>query len=220
MKFDSQLRQHLNLTQTFHQWKFIFGDPIGIQTSWQWASVIKVSTNAAPAKFCSTSERRWTRAYQCNRQACFSPRLERQRSSTFIKRVHRKPLQPRNLNGLLVITMHHAGSFAQHLHRTRPSTTRTQNIRVEDGTRRTGKIAASDLLNEARHINMGRTRHCARRVKTVEAAVRLRHSSLPVKWRVQIAEAFYHLRMCRHALTKGRSLAHQYPIASSRPDKS
>src|SRR5260370_9537949 len=67
---------------------------------------------------------------------------------------------------------------------------------------------------------MSRTSRGTGRVKTVEATICLRHRSLPVKWRVQIAEAFYHLRMYRHMLTKGRSLTHQYSIASSRSDKS
>ncbi len=177
-----------------------------------------MSANAAAAKFRSASKRRRTRANQCNRESRLSTRLERQRSSTLMQRVHRKSLQPRDLNRLLVVTVHHAGSFAQHLHRTSPGTTRAKNIRIEDSSSRTGKIATRYLLNEARHVDMGRTSCRTRRVKTVEAAIGLRHGSLPVKRRVQIAEAFHHLRMRRHLLTKGSSLAHQYPTASSRPD--
>src|SRR5882757_742125 len=183
-------------------------------------SVIKVSTNATSAKFCSTSKRRRTRTYQCNGETSLGTRLERQRSSTLMQRVHREPLQPRDLNGLLVIAMHHAGSLAQNLDRTRPGTTRAQNIRIEDRASRTGKITAGDLLDEPRHINMSRTSRGTRRIKTVEATICLRHRSLPVKWRVQIAEAFHHLRMRRHMFTKRRSLTHQYSIASSRSDKS
>ena len=121
-----------------------------------------------------------------------------------MKRVHREPLQPRDLNRLLVVPMHHARAFAQHLHRTGPRTTRTKNIRIENRARRAGQIAAGDLLDEARHINMRRTSNRARRIEAVEATICLRHSSLLVEWRMQIAETLDHLRLRRDLLDERR----------------
>src|SRR5438105_10841119 len=64
-----------------------------------------------------------------------------------------------------------------------------------------------------------RARHRAWCVKTIKAAIRFGHRSLPVKWRVQIAKAFHHLRICCDLLTEGNLRAHRCPFASSRLGK-
>ena len=102
-----------------------------------------------------------------------------------MQRIHREPLEQCNLDRLLVISMHHAGSLAQHLHGTRPGATRAQNIRIEDGASRTGKVSTGNFFDEARHIDMRRARHGARRVKTIETSICFGHSSLPVERRMK-----------------------------------
>jgi hypothetical protein len=104
--------------------------------------------------------------------------------------------------------MHHAGTFAQHLYRTRASATRTQNIRIEDGARGAGKIPAGYFLDKARHIDMRRTSPSARRIETVKATICLRNCSLPVEWRMQVAKALDNLRLPRNLLMKWSSFAH------------
>ncbi len=83
-----------------------------------------------------------------------------------MERVHREPLQPRNLNRLLVVPVHHAGPFAQHLYRARPGTTGAKNIRIKDRARGAREIAAGNFLDEARHIDMRRTSRRAGSVET------------------------------------------------------
>jgi hypothetical protein len=131
-----------------------------------------------------------------------------------MERVHREPLQPRDLNWLLVVTMHHTGAFTQHLYRTRARTAGAKDVRIEDGARRAGEIATGDLLYEARHINVCRTSGCAGRIKAVETAIRLSHGSLPLERRVQITEALNHLRL-RRDLFMERSSFHWNPIWKS-----
>jgi hypothetical protein len=126
-----------------------------------------------------------------------------------VERVHREPLQPRNLNRLLVVTMHNARAFTQNLHRTRSSTTGTQDIRIEDGPRRASEIAARYFFYEARHINMRRASNRAGRIKAEEAAIRLWDGCLPVIWRVQISETLNHFRLRRDLLMKWSSFGHQ-----------
>ena len=109
-----------------------------------------------------------------------------------------------DLNRLLVVAVHHARAFAQHLDRAGARAAGAQNIGVENGAGRAGKIAAGDLLDEARNIDVRGAGGGAGRIEAVQASVRLGHRSLPVKRRMQIAEARGSLRMDRRLLHKRR----------------
>jgi len=104
--------------------------------------------------------------------------------------------------------MHHAGPFAQYLHGTCTSAACAQNIRIEDGARRATEIAAGDLLDEARHIDMGGTSGSTGRIEAKETSICLGHGGLPVKRWMQVAEALCHLRLNDDLLMERRSLAH------------
>ena len=88
-----------------------------------------------------------------------------------IEVVHGVALQAADFDRLLVVAMHHAGAFAQHVHRTDARAAQAQNIGVENGLRRAAQIAAGDLLDEARDVDVGGAGGGAGRVEAVEAAV-------------------------------------------------
>src|ERR1700679_3829815 len=175
VKIDSQLRKHLDLTQAFAKGKLVFCDPIRVQASRQRTCVVEIGANTAAAELCSAGERGWTSADQRNREPDLGSMFKRQRSPTFVERVHGEPLQPRDLNRLLVVAMHYAGALTEHLDRACPSAACAQNIRIEDRVRRADEIAAGYLLDETRYINMSRTSCSAWRIEAKETPVCLRH---------------------------------------------
>src|SRR5258707_428406 len=69
--------------------------------------------------------------------------------------------------------MKYACALAQHVHRTNSRATRAQDIRIENGQRRPSQVSLCNLLDESRHIDVGRTGRHARSVEAIQAAVRL-----------------------------------------------
>jgi hypothetical protein len=82
-----------------------------------------------------------------------------------------------------------------------------------------GEIATRNLFDKARYINMSRTGDRAGSIKTEETTIGLRHSGLPVEWRVQITEALDHLRRRRNLFVKWSPFPHQVKPPSSPPWK-
>ena len=86
--------------------------------------------------------------------------------------IHRVALQPADHDGL-VFRAQHAGAFAQFLHRTDARAGRAQQIRFENRPRRADQIVRSDLLDEARNVDVRRAGVRAGRVVAEQAAVGL-----------------------------------------------
>ncbi len=104
------------------------------------------------------------------------------------ERIHRVPLQQRNLDRLPILPVQHARTLAQHVHGAHPRAARAKNIRIQNPQRRPAQIARRNALDEPRHIDMRGARGRARRVETVQAAVGLNHRSLRRQRRLQLAK--------------------------------
>ena len=221
VKLDSKLREHFDFAQALDQGQLVFGDPVCIQTSRQRARVVELGADAAAAQFGRASERGRPGADQCNREPRIGPRRKGQGSTAGVQRVHREALQARNLDRLLIEAVHHAGAFAQNLHRAGAGAACAQNIGVENGAGGPRKIAAGDLLNKARNIDMRRTCAGAGRIEAEEATIGLWNRSLFVERRMQIAETRGGLRMVWRLLHKGRLAAHRVsllpPLSTRKP---
>src|ERR1017187_4097817 len=90
-------------------------------------------------------------------------------------------LQPPDFNRVALAVEHHARAFAQHAGWTDARTTRAQNIRREDGSRRAGEIAGGNFFDERRDVNSRRAGLNARRIKAEQTAVGFNDGFL---WRV------------------------------------
>ncbi len=112
-----------------------------------------------------------------------------QRGAARVERIHGEALQPGDLDRLFVVAMHHAGAFAQHLHRAGAGAAGAQDVGVEDGAGGAGKVAAGDFLDEAGNIDMRGAGGGAGRIEAVEAAIGFGHRSLPVERRMQISRS-------------------------------
>src|SRR5215469_1910730 len=108
--------------------------------------------------------------------------------------LHRKPLQPAYFYWLLVVPVHHARAFAQHVHGADARATQTQNVGVENGHRRAAEIAARDFLDEARHVDVGRASQSTRGVEAEQAPIGLGERGLVIQGRMQIGKTFQILR--------------------------
>jgi hypothetical protein len=87
--------------------------------------------------------------------------------------VGRVTLQPPDLDRFLKQSLFDARTLAKDLDRADPCTRRADRIRVEYHPGGAVEIAARDLFNERRYVDVRRARVHARRVVTVEASVRL-----------------------------------------------
>ncbi len=103
--------------------------------------------------------------------------------NTMVARIiHGVALEAANRNGLMFRTQD-TGSFTQLLYRADPRAGRAQQIGRKDGLRRAFQIAGSDLLDEARNVNMRRARVGAGGVEAVQTPVRLNRSGMRGQWR-------------------------------------
>ena len=82
--------------------------------------------------------------------------------------------------------MHHARAFAQHIHRAHARAAQPQNVGVQNGQRRAAQVAGGDLLDEARHVDVGGAGRRAGRVEAVEAAVGFGQRGLRIERRMQL----------------------------------
>jgi hypothetical protein len=78
----------------------------------------------------------------------------------------------------MIVAVHDAGPFAEHLYRASLGTTAAKNVGIKDAERGAAKVSRADALNESGHIDMRWTRSRARRVKTIQATIRFDDGSL------------------------------------------
>ena len=132
-----------------------------------------------------------------------------------VERVHGVALQAADLDGLPVVAVQHAGAFAQHVHRADARAAQPQNVGVENGRGRAAQVAGSDLLDEARHVDVGGAGPRARRVEAEQAAIGFGQGRLLVERRMQFGEP---LQIARNGRA-GREAADASLIARSRPPR-
>jgi hypothetical protein len=102
--------------------------------------------------------------------------------------VHGVTLQTADFDGLLVVAMIDAGTFAENIHGTDARATGAENVGVEDGKRGAAEIALGDLFDEARNVNVGGTGRGAGSVEAVEAPVGFGEGGLMVEGRMKVRE--------------------------------
>ena len=112
--------------------------------------------------------------------------------------VHGVALQPSDLDGPLIVAVHHACAFAQHVHRAHPRAAQPQNIRVQDGHGRAARIAAGDLLDEAGNIDVRGAGVGARRIEAVEAAVGFHQRLAASQRRMDLGKAVGEFQVVGH----------------------
>ena len=103
---------------------------------------------------------------------------------------HRVALQTADLDGLLVVAMHHAGAFAKDVHGTHAGATEAEDVGIENGLGGAAQISGGDLLDEARHVDVGGAGRGTRSVETVQAAVGLHCRGLRIERGVEVGETF------------------------------
>src|ERR1700754_1993515 len=118
VKVDAEPRKHLNLAEALNERQFVLGNPVSVQPSGKRAGFINDGADTAAAKLSSAGQRCGTSADERHTVACVRHWGERQSCSALVKRIHREALQPRYLNRLFVVAMHHASALAENLYRT------------------------------------------------------------------------------------------------------
>ena len=130
--------------------------------------------------------------------------------------IHGEALQAGNLDGLLVVAVEHAGSFAEHVDRATAGATGAENVGVENGPGGAGQVAAGDLFDESWNVDVRGAGGGAGRVETVEAAIGLRHGRLQVERRMQVTEPRGGFRMDGRLLHEGCwATQTEYPLSAS-----
>src|SRR5260370_3025968 len=109
--------------------------------------------------------------------------------SSGLKRIHCIALQPRNLNWLVIMSMHNTCPFAEYFNGTRAGTAAAQNVRIEDAKRCAAQVARADALDKSGNVNVRWTRTSARRIEAVQSAIGFNHRSLRRARRLDSAEA-------------------------------
>src|SRR5258708_5207029 len=99
------------------------------------------------------------------------------------------PLQTADFDGLLVVAVHHATAFAEDIYGADSRTAQAQDVGVEDGLGAAAQIAAGDLFDEARNVDVRGAGCRARGVETEEAAVGFGERGLVVEGWVEVGEA-------------------------------
>ncbi len=123
------------------------------------------------AKLCGAGERRRSCADTSHAASGF--RANRQRRVVRVEIVHGVALQASDLDRLLIVLVHDAGAFAKYVDRTHARAAQRQNVRIQNRLGRSAQVAAGDLLDEPRDIDVGGAGAGAWRVEAVEAAVGL-----------------------------------------------
>jgi hypothetical protein len=112
-----------------------------------------------------------------------------------MQRIHRETLQLPDSNRLLVVAMHHAGTLAQHIHRTRARTTGSQDVRLKNGPRRAFQIPARYLFDKPRDIDVGRARASAGGIEAVQTSTRLNNRRAMTERRMQVRKTSNYIRV-------------------------
>ena len=105
-----------------------------------------------------------------------------------IKPVHGVALQESDLDGLLVVAMHHAAAFTEDIDGADAGTTQAQNVCIENGVGGAAQIAARDFLDEFRDVDMRRAGLGTGSVVAKEAARGLDYGGLRSEGGMQVGE--------------------------------
>jgi hypothetical protein len=97
-----------------------------------------------------------------------------------MKKIHSMALKERDGDGLALVTVHDAGTFAENFNGTDACATAGEDVGVQYLACCAAQVAARDALDETGDVNVRRAGGSAGRVKAVEAAMSFKHCCL---WR-------------------------------------
>src|SRR5450432_259682 len=94
------------------------------------------------------------------------------RRATTVKVLHRVALQTADFDRLPIILMHHARTFAQYIDGADAGAACAQDVGVQNRNGGAAQIAARDLLDKSRYVDMRRASAGARSVEAEKTAIR------------------------------------------------
>lgn len=175
--------------------QLVFGHAVCVQSARQSPALDYCYREPALRQLGRASQRSRSGANARDLLAPLFDRLPGKTSLTVEKMLHGAPLEPADGDRLLVVTLQHAGSFAQHINRTYSRTTAAQNVRVQDGKGCPRQVIASDLLNKPGDVDVRGTHGRARRIKAIQAAIGLGESFMRFEGWVPVGKTARHLRI-------------------------
>src|SRR5712691_6175726 len=201
--FDAQLAHQLNFAQGIGGTGLVRGNPVSVEPAGNFVAVEDDDRIAPLRELRCAGQRRRPRTDAGNPLAVGRARLK-QADVVVEHVVHRVPLQPPDLDGLLAFLVHYAGALAQHLSRADTAAALTQDIGLEDHARRSAQVASENLLDKGGNINAGGASVGARGIEAVKTSGRLNNSLAPCHSRRNVREVSLVLlrRKLRSGLTK------------------
>src|ERR1019366_3325551 len=82
------------------------------------------------------------------------------------------------------------GAFAEDIDGTHAGATEAEDVGVENGLRAAAQIAGGDLLDKARHVDVGGAGGGARSIEAIQAAVGFDHRGWRIEGGVEVRESF------------------------------
>ena len=187
VELDAEPSDHVDFAQRFGERELVLGDPVGVEAAGQRALVVDGGGVAVAAQLGRACERCGAGADERDALAGGG----RGRKGEFVSGVevvHRVALQKGDFDGLAVVVVEHACTFAEHLDGACAGAGAAENVGVEDGLRRALQVAGGDLFDEARHVDVGGAGLHAGRIEAEEAAVSLGDGGLGGERGVQVGE--------------------------------
>ena len=208
VELDAEVSDAIDLAKTGGECELVLGDTIGVEAAGESVGVVDDGADAVAAKLGSARERRWTSADEYDRLSGVGSRCEWQRRFAVGDGFHRETLQAADGDGLLVVAMQNAGTFAKDIHGTGARAALAENVGIEDGLGGAFEVVGGDLLDEARDVDVRGASSGTGCVEAVEATIGFSHSRRLVEGRMQIRKARSNFRTSRTLLEEGPRITH------------
>ena len=186
-ELDAHRADHVDFAEAVGGTQFVLGDAVGVESAGQRAIVEDGDGGAVAAEFGGAGERCRSAADAGDFEVC---RGGARGEDDALGVLHRVALQAADFDGLLVVAMHHAGAFAEDVHGADARAAQAEDVGVENGLGGAAQVAGRDLLDEARHVDVGGAGRGARGIEAVEAAIGFHGGGLRIEGGVEIRETF------------------------------
>ena len=186
-ELDAHRADHFDFAEAVGGTQFVLGDAVGVESAGQRAIVEDGDAGAVAAQFGGAGERCRSTAHAGDFEVHGGGARG---EDDALGVLHGVALQAADFDGLLIVAMHHAGAFAQDVHGTDAGATQAEDVGIENGLRGAAQIAGGDLLDEARHVDVGGAGRGARSIETVEAAVGFHGRGLRIEGGMEVRETF------------------------------
>ncbi len=186
-ELDAHRADHFDFAEAVGGAQFVLGDAVGIESAGERAIVEHSDGGAVAAEFGGAGEGRRSTAHAGDFEMCRGGARSEDHAFCVL---HRVALQAADFDGLLVVAMHHAGAFAEHVHGADARAAQAEDVGIENGLGGAAQVAGRDLLDEARHVDVGGAGRGAGGIEAIEAAVGFHGGGLRIEGGMQIRETF------------------------------